>query len=383
MKTEYIRARFHHAYAGFNLDVDLTLPNRGVTALFGHSGSGKTTLLRLIAGLDRAITGYLEINGQVWQDDSRRIFVPVHQRALGYVFQDAALFPHLTVAQNIAYGQKRRAATSPEADGTPAAQADGLIELLGIAHLLERRPASLSGGERQRVAIARALLARPRLLLMDEPLASLDLARKREILPYLERLHATLAIPLLYVTHAPHEVARLADHLVVLEKGRVITQGPLAATLARLDFPGAADDDFGTVIEGNVQAYDTRYHLLTLAFSGGLLRVVHEPMEVGQKLRVQIKARDVSLTLTADTATSILNVFPAKIIAEQSTQIPGHLLIRLDAGGTALTARLSHHSYEHLKLAPGLLVHVQIKAVAVITSFAFMMYAFNGLSPFA
>jgi molybdate transport system ATP-binding protein len=367
MNAAHIHARFSHAHAGFSLDVDLTLPNRGVTALFGHSGSGKTTLLRLIAGLERTAGGYLEINGHVWQDDARGIFVPVHQRALGYVFQDAALFPHLTVAQNLDYGQKRRASTSRETDDTPAAQATDLIELLGIGHLLERRPTTLSGGERQRVAIARAVLASPRLLLMDEPLASLDHARKREILPYLERLHAALAIPLLYVTHSPDEVARLADHLVILEGGRVVTHGPLAATLARLDFPSAFDDDFGTVIEGNVQAYDTHYRLLTLAFSGGLLRIVHEPMSVGQRLRVQIKARDVSLTLTADNATSILNVFAAMITAEQPAKEPGHSLIRLDAGGTTLTARLSRHSYDYLKLRPGLTVHVQIKAVAVIS----------------
>jgi molybdate transport system ATP-binding protein len=363
-----LHARFCLHRPGFSLDVDLTLPGRGVTAIFGHSGSGKTTLLRLIAGLERTSGSHLEINGELWQDDARRLFAPVHRRALGYVLQDAALFPHLTVAQNLAYGQKRRASTPPASDETCAAADTGaLIELLGIGHLLERRPATLSGGERQRVAIARALLANPRLLLMDEPLAALDQSRKREILPYLERLHASLAIPLLYVTHSTDEVARLADHLVIMDAGRVVAHGPLAATLARLDLPDELADDMGTVIEGTVKAYDANYHLLTLAFPGGHLRVIHAPTPVGQRLRVQIKARDVSVTLSPATDTSILNVFPARVTAEQSLGESGHVRLGLDAGGTALTARLTRHSYDHLKLRPGLAVHVQIKAVSVLT----------------
>jgi molybdate transport system ATP-binding protein len=229
------------------LDADLVLPGRGVTALFGHSGSGKTTCLRLIAGLERAADVHLEVNGAIWQDDARGVFVPVHRRALGYVFQDAALFPHLTVAQNLDYGRKRRAraaavsASSRSGSSLPPSppplDGDALIELLGIAPLLGRRPQTLSGGERQRVAVARALLANPRLLLMDEPLAALDLARKAEILPYLERLCDTLEIPVLYVSHSPEEVIRLADHLVLLEAGRVVASGPLADTFSLLGVP--------------------------------------------------------------------------------------------------------------------------------------------------
>ena len=361
-------ARFRRDLPGFSLDVDLTLPGRGVTAIFGHSGSGKTSLLRLIAGLERTTGSQVHFKGEVWQDDARRIFVPIHRRALGYVFQDAALFPHLTVAQNLAYGQKRRATPPPAAEGaSSAADSAVLIELLGIGHLLERRPATLSGGERQRVAIARALLANPRLLLMDEPLASLDQARKREILPYLERLHASLAIPLLYVTHSTDEVARLADHLVIMESGRVVAHGPLAATLARLDLPDELADDMGTVIEGTVQTYDASYRLLTLAFPGGQLRVIHAPTPVGQRLRVQIKARDVSVTLSPASDTSILNVFPALVTAKHPMGETGHVLLALDAGGTALTARLTRHSCDHLQLHPGLAVHVQVKAVSVLT----------------
>ena len=205
-----IQARFKLDWPGFTLDVDLDLPARGITALFGHSGSGKTTLLRCIAGLERAPQGQLEVLGETWQDS--RQWLPTHQRSLGYVFQEASLFPHLTVLGNLRYGLKR----SSDAQRVSLDQA---IELLGINHLLERKPDRLSGGERQRVGMARALALSPRLLLMDEPLAALDLKRKQEILPYLERLHAELEIPVLYVSHSPDEVARLADHIVGADFG--------------------------------------------------------------------------------------------------------------------------------------------------------------------
>ncbi|WP_088179260.1 molybdenum ABC transporter ATP-binding protein [Geminisphaera colitermitum] len=360
MSSDSIHARLRRTYPGFTLDVDLILPGRGVTALFGHSGSGKTTCLRLIAGLERAPGIRLEVNGETWQDDDRGLFVPVHRRALGYVFQDAALFPHLSVSQNLEYGKKRRAPARAAPDDRH------LIELLGIGHLLDRRPQTLSGGERQRVAIARALLADPRLLLMDEPLAALDLARKREILPYLERLHDTLDIPVLYVSHSPDEVARLADHLVLLEAGHVVASGPLADTLARLDLPATFTDAVGTVIEGTVRDYDPAYRLITLAFAGGILRVVHDPVPAGDRLRVQIKARDISLTLHPPADTSILNLLPATVTAEAPADDPGHVLVGLDSGGVALTARITRLSRDQLSLRPGLPVHAQIKAVAVL-----------------
>jgi len=362
MNTATIHARLRRDYPGFTLDLDLGLPGRGVTAIFGPSGSGKSTCLRLIAGLEHAAGGFLSVNGEVWQDDSRDLFVPVHRRALGYVFQDAALFPHLSVAQNLAYGKKRRATVSPHAPDDRT-----LIDLLGIAHLLDRRPQTLSGGERQRVAIARALLAHPRLLLLDEPLASLDLARKREILPYLERLHDTLDIPVLYVSHSPDEVARLADHLVILDAGRTVASGPLASTLARLDLPASFADAAGTVIEGNVTDYDPAYRLLTLRFSGGQLRVVHDPVASGSRLRVQIKARDVSLVLRSPSDTSILNLLPVVVIGEAPAEEEGHVLMGLDAGGTALTARITRLSRDQLGLSSGLAVYAQIKAVSVLT----------------
>ena len=209
--TNTIKASFKLDYANFSLDVDLRLPGRGVTALFGHSGSGKTTLLRCIAGLERS-KGRLTVNGATWQDDKR--FLPTYQRPLGYVFQEANLFPHLSVRGNLTYGLKR---VQVKDGKVPLDQA---IDLLAIGHLLERKTTRLSGGERQRIAIARALAVNPKVLLMDEPLAALDQARKREILPFLEKLHDELEIPILYVTHSSDEVARLADHLVILSQGR-------------------------------------------------------------------------------------------------------------------------------------------------------------------
>lgn len=356
-----IHARLRHAWAGFTLDVDLSLPGRGVTALFGPSGSGKTTCLRLIAGLERAPASAVSVNGEAWQDDARKIFVPVHRRALGYVFQDAALFPHLSVSQNLEYGKKRRAAAASPADDS------ALIDLLGIAHLLERRPSTLSGGERQRAAIARALLSAPRLLLLDEPLAALDLARKREILPYLERLRDTLKIPVLYVSHSPDEIVRLADHLVILDAGRVLAAGPLASTLARLDLPAGLADDAGAVIEGVVRAHDSVHRLLTLDFPGGSLRVVHDSLPVGHRLRLQIKPRDVSLALHPASDTSILNLLPAVVTAVAPAEEAGHVFVGLDLGGVAISARITRYSGEQLCLQPGLQVHAQIKAVSILS----------------
>ena len=358
MNTGPLRARLLRSHPGFTLDVDLELSGRGVTALFGHSGSGKSTCLRLIAGLERSPGTVVEVNGETWQDDALGIFVPVHRRALGYVFQDAALFPHLSVSQNLDYGRKRRPASRP-------VDANALVELLGIGPLLERRPDTLSGGERQRVAIARALLAGPRLLLMDEPLASLDPARKREILPYLERLHESLEIPVLYVSHSVDEVARLADHLVVLESGRVTASGPLSATLARIDPPSSPDS--GSVVEGVAGDYDETYRLLNLDFQGGRLRVVHDRVRPGNRLRVRIKSRDVSLALTPPAGSSILNILPAVVVSETVADDPGHVLVFLDAGGTPLTARITRLSRDQLGVRLGLALHAQIKAVSVLS----------------
>lgn len=279
--------RLHLKYCAFTLDVDLQLPGRGVSALYGHSGSGKTTCLRCIAGLERAEHGFVQVNGEVWQDSRKGLFVPPHKRALGYVFQEASLFAHLSVRANLEFGLKRIPRPQQRVD---LAQA---TELLGIGHLLERHPQHLSGGERQRIGIARALLTSPKLLLMDEPLAALDSQRKSEILPYLERLHDELDIPVLYVSHAQDEVARLADHIVLLSDGKALASGPIGETLARLDLPLALGDDAGVVIAGSVVAYDAHYQLLTLQLPDCPLqmRVAHVPLAVGNPLRAKVQAR--------------------------------------------------------------------------------------------
>jgi molybdate transport system ATP-binding protein len=357
-----IDARLKIAYSAFTLDVDLHVPGRGVTALYGHSGSGKTTCLRCIAGLERPEHGFVQINDEIWQDSAKGIFVPPHKRALGYVFQEASLFPHLSVLANLQFGLKRIAKSQRRVDMAQA------TELLGIGHLLERHPQHLSGGERQRIGIARALLTSPKLLLMDEPLAALDSQRKSEILPYLQRLHDELDIPVLYVSHAQDEVARLADHLVLLSDGKALASGPIGETLARLDLPMAMGDDAGVIIEGLVSDYDADYQLITLQLPDTRLtiRVTHAPMKVGQALRCKVQARDISLTLQNSEISSILNRLPVTVLSEQSADNQAHVLIRLDAGGTPLLARITRFSRDQLGIHPGQQLWAQIKAVAVL-----------------
>ncbi len=357
-----IDVRLQMQFSGFALDVDLHLPGRGVTALYGHSGSGKTTCLRCIAGLERANEGFIQINDEVWQDSRNGVFVPPHKRAVGYVFQEASLFAHLSVQANLEFGLKRIPRPQRRVDMAHA------TALLGIGHLLDRHPHSLSGGERQRVGIARALLTSPQLLLMDEPLAALDSKRKGEILPYLERLHDELDIPVVYVSHAQDEVARLADHLVVLNDGKALASGPIGETLARLDLPMASGDDAGVVINGTVSAYDEHYQLLTLQLPGSLLhmRVAHAPLTVGKALRVKVQARDVSLSLQAEEHSSILNRLPVTVTETISADNNAHVLVRLDAGGTPLLARITRFSRDQLQLQPGQTLWAQIKAVAVL-----------------
>ncbi|MCX7896492.1 MAG: molybdenum ABC transporter ATP-binding protein [Rhodocyclaceae bacterium] len=353
-----IEARFQLAYPGFTLDVDLCLPSRGITAIFGRSGSGKTTLLRAIAGLERVLRGRLVFEGEVWQDVN--FFLPTHRRALGYVFQEANLFPHLSVQANLAYGKKRRRSQS---------DLEPIVELLGISHLLGRMPERLSGGERQRVAIARALLANPRLLLMDEPLAALDAERRNEILPYLESLHDELKIPVLYVSHAADEVARLADHLVVLEGGRVVAAGPLAATLASADLPIRFGEDAGVVLVARVAERDPRWHLARLVLAGGTaLWVRDDGHPVGKTLRVRVLARDVSLAHKANepSESSILNRLRVTVRELRPDSHPALALALLEADGQPLLARLTRRSAAEMKLEPGIMAWAQVKAVAVL-----------------
>ena len=353
-----LHAQFELTHPGFSLDVDLELPGHGVTVLFGPSGCGKTTLLRCIAGLNRAPSGRLVVNGQTWQDGG--FFLPVHQRPLGYVFQEANLFAHLSIRRNLQYGQSRIA------ESARRVEFDRAIELLGISHLLERQPAGLSGGERQRVAIARALLTSPRLLLMDEPLAALDLARKNEFMPYLERLHSELDIPVIYVTHAPDEVARLADHIVVMDAGRAMASGPLTETLARLDLPIRLGEDAGVVLDAVVAEREEEWHLARVEFAGGSLWVRDGGQPIGAAVRVRILARDVSIALAPVSGTSIQNCLSATVGEMADDSHPALSLTRLTLGASPLLARLTRRSAAELGLAPGKAVWVQIKAVALI-----------------
>ena len=359
-----IEARLQLARPGFALDVDLALPAQGVSALFGPSGCGKTTVLRALAGLERA-AGRVALTGEVWQDDAQRRFEPTHRRALGYVIQEAALFPHLDVRRNLEYGLRR--------SGAARDTLDPVVELLGLAPLLARRPATLSGGERQRVAIGRALAARPRLLLMDEPLSALDAARKAEILPYLERLARGAGLPVIYVTHSMDEVARLADHLVLLDAGRVRAQGPLVDLLARPDLPlprpPGTPDEAGVVIDATVDAHDAAYGLLRIAFAGGHLWLGATARAPGERVRAHVLARDVSVTRQAPAETSIINVLPVRL---DGLHPDGHtVLLRLLAGhaagaGTPLLARITRRSQDALALQPGDLLYAQVKGVALM-----------------
>jgi len=352
-----IEARFRIRRGEFTLDVDLRVRGQGVTALFGPSGCGKTTLLRAIAGLDRYRDGFLRVGDTSWQAEGR--FVPPHRRALGYVFQEPSLFAHLSVRGNLEYGVRR----VPRAERRVAVQQ--AVELLGIGPLLERKPERLSGGERQRVAIARALAVSPRLLLMDEPLAALDLARKQDILPYIESLHRELDIPVLYVSHSPDEVARLADQLVLLDAGRVRASGAIGNMLTRLDLPLVQGGDAEALIEATVAGHDENYALTYLDFAGGRFTVPRKPLPPGSAVRLRVAARDVSLTLERQTGTSILNIFPATVDGlgpEGESQVT----VRLSVGGVPMLARVTRKSAAVLDLRPGKPLYAQAKSVAVL-----------------
>ena len=353
-----IEARFRDHREGFSLDIDLCLPDRGITALFGPSGCGKTTLLRAIAGLEPGIRGRLKVAGQIWQDET--LFLPAHKRPLGYVFQQPGLFPHLDVRRNLEYGMKRLPAVKRKVS------IDDAVSLLGIFRLLDRRPDQLSGGEQQRVAIARALAVSPGILLMDEPLSALDEARRQEILPWLESLHDELDIPVLYVSHSRDEVARLADHLVLIEEGHARASGPIGELLTRLDLPLSRGGGAEALIEARVAGHDRDYGLTWLDFPGGRFSVVHSALEMGSPVRLRLLARDVSLTLEPQAGTSILNIFPATV-DDLASDGDARVTVRLLAGGVPLLAQITRKSADLLQLASGKRVYAQAKSVAVLS----------------
>ncbi len=353
-----LEVNLQHRLGELQLDVAFKVPTSGVTALFGRSGSGKTSVLRAIAGLMRADRGMVKINGETWQEKHR--FLPTHKRPIGYVFQEASLFPHLSVRHNLEYGRKMVPRSGHKVDF------DSAVEVLGIGPLLKRATHRLSGGERQRVAIARALLTSPCLLLMDEPLAALDHGAKQAILPYLESLHDQFAIPSLYVSHDPNEVARLADQMVLLEQGQVIAQGPAADLLTRLDLPMARYSDAVSILEGHVSAHDNSYHLTWIGMDGGRVAVTREDLPIGKHARVEIQARDVSLARKAHSDTSIINILPVKVIDTYETS-PSLLLVRLELNdGQTMLARITRRSAVSIDLHEGMYLYAQVKSVALI-----------------
>ncbi len=361
-----IEASLRLERADFSLEVDFAAPGAGITALFGPSGCGKTTVLRATAGLVRA-RGRVALGGEVWQDDANDVFVPTHRRSIGYVVQDSALFPHMSVRRNLEYGLRRGGAH----DRGRRVDLDALVELLGIGHLLERRPTTLSGGERQRVAIARALAPAPRLLLMDEPLAALDAERKAEILPYLERLHDQLETPVLYVSHSIDEVARLADQVLLMRDGRVEAAGEVTELLSRTDLSLGARGDAGVVLDAEVVDHDARYGLTRIRCPGGELWVGELDAEPGYRVRARIMARDVSIAREPPQRTSVINVLPARI--EQAREERSTVLLRLRIGDESavdrparLLARITRRSFDALGLAIGDRIHAQVKGVALM-----------------
>lgn len=355
-----ITACLQLAWPNFQLKVDLQLPAKGVIALFGASGSGKTTLLRCLAGLERA-QGQVRFKGETWQDATH--FIPTYRRPLAYVFQEASLFPHLSVLNNLRYGQKR-------CQGQARIALDHAIELLGIGHLLARKPDLLSGGERQRVGIARALAVNPEILLMDEPLAALDLQRKQEILPYLERLRDELEIPILYVSHAPDEVARLADYLVLMEQGKVLAAGALTELLARLDLPIRLGEDVGVVLDAEIGAVDSDWHLARVDFAGGSLWTRDHSIAPGKAVRVRVLARDVSLATSKTEHSSIQNTLYGTVDAIVGDTHPGLQLVRVKVSQGAvdnyLIARLTRRSAAALGINVGQAIYAQVKSVALM-----------------
>ena len=360
MASEAISARFAGKVGGFALDVSFRVPMRGITALFGPSGCGKTTVLRCMAGLNR-MAGHLLVGGEVWQDDAIGAFLKPYERSVGYVFQEASLFEHLSVRHNLLYGA-RRAGRSTQA---PALRFRDVVDLLGIEPLLKRWPQALSGGERQRVAIGRALLCQPRLLLMDEPLSGLDRGAKEEILPYLEKLHENLSIPMVYVSHDLREVARLADTMVVLSAGTRICGGPIQEILERMDLsPWDGDFETGVVLHARVAARDPHFRMTRLDLHGQQIAIPGTDLAVGEEVRLRIRSRDVALATTRPQAISVRNVLAGTIVEIVEDAETAFAEVLVDVGGGRLRARITRDASVELGLAGGKAVYALIKSIS-------------------
>jgi molybdate transport system ATP-binding protein len=355
-----IRGEFRGVLGGFTLDATFSVPARGITGLFGPSGCGKSTVLRCLAGLQYLPGSFCAVDDDIWQDD--RIFRKPYQRPIGYVFQEASLFAHLSVRRNLIYGTPRGNA------GAGGIGFDEVIELLGLEKLLQRSPQNLSGGERQRVAIGRALLSQPKLLLMDEPLSALDRLTKDEILPFLERLHARLSLPVIYVSHDMAEIERLADHLLLMQAGNVLASGPLNILQSDPGLPLAKARDAAVNFDAQVDGYDPGYGILSLRIDGGHLLVPASPHPVGDVMRLRIAAGDVSLAAAAPRGSSILNALPARIVSRSpvgDNEILVVLALGHDGAGARLLARVTRRSWDQMQLAEGLDIFAQVKGVAL------------------
>jgi molybdate transport system ATP-binding protein len=355
----HLLARFDVRYPTFELKVNLDVPMSGITAICGPSGSGKTTLLRCLAGLERASNGFMRFGRDVWQDETRDLCLPLYARSIGYVFQEPRLFPHYDVRANLLYGYKR----IPVDERRIAVEQ--VVDILGIGHLLERRIHKLSGGEQQRVAIGRALLTSPKLLLLDEPLASLDIQRKQELLPFIRRLHEELRIPVMYVSHAIPEILQLADRIILLKEGKVIATGVLNEMLTSLKVGGQfGAHRIGAILDARVVAHEEQYGLTHLEFKGQSLFVPLQPVAVGQPRRIHILSNDVSLVLEKTIApTSVLNILRATIV-EIREMDQSSVDVLLDIGAP-LVASITRKSLANLGLKPGQRVFAHIKAVAL------------------
>ncbi len=342
----------------FRLSVKTEIPSDRLTVIFGESGSGKTSLLRLIAGLERATQGEITFRGKAWQ--SGKQFVPPYQRSLAYVFQEPSLFPHLNIRQNLEFAIKRcKKPAKPELMSE-------LLELLGIDHLLQRDSSSLSGGEKQRIAICRALLSQPDLLLMDEPLSALDNKRKREFLPFLEKLKHELHIPIIYVTHSVNELTRLADELLVLDNGQVNQQGSLIDVLERSDLLKDGENDASVILEASIESTDHEWGIMSVRSMGSLLHIPQQDLPTSHPIRLRVMARDVSIALDQNSQSSIQNRISTTIEKIETLNHSHCLLTLINKSGLRLLASLTRKSVAELKLEAGLDVYAQIKSVAII-----------------
>lgn len=343
--------------SAFDLNVEFDIPAKGVLGIFGQSGSGKTSLLRCLAGLEKTATGSIEIDGHIWLSDKQPP-LSAHRRNVGYVFQDSRLFPHLDVENNLRFGMRRRP------DKEIHVKWDATLDMLGIQHLCKRLPHELSGGEKQRVAIARALLSNPKILLLDEPMASLDEMRKAEIMPFLERLHDELHIPILYISHSIDEVLRLCDYVLVLDKGQKQYMGEVHQALTATDAPFMQMDTSAVLLDGKVESVDKKFSLSEVRLSNNGLVYVPGILQLEQNIRLRVVASNVSICLAPPEATTILNILPANITAIQQAN-NGQIIVSLSVGGQTLLSRISQKSCVGLNLAVGMLVYAQIKAVSL------------------